>query len=192
MAETLALDPAAELDTRLKFTLSDVQAMLTAGVLDDEQRYEVLDGEIVPMMAPNPPHMRVKRWLARELTLRLQRDFWVCSEPTFHLEFDGDFTIPDIIVYPRAFRPEDVRGPDALLLIEVAHSSLKKDRGRKATLYASFGVRDYWVVDAAKRITFVHRNPSGSRYAEVSEHGPEAALTPLLLPGLSLRLSEVE
>lgn len=192
MAETLSLDPTQDVDARLRFTLSDVQAMLAAGVLDEAQRYEVLDGEIVPMMAPNPPHMRAKRWLARELTLRLERNYWVCSEPTFHLELDGDFTIPDIIVYPRAFRPEDVRGPDALLVIEVAHSSLKKDRGRKARLYARFGVRDYWVVDAARRLTWVHRDPADGRYGEVQELGPEAALAPLLLPCLSLRMAEVE
>lgn len=192
MAETLAPNPAADLDARLRFTLSDVQAMLAAGVLDDDQRYEVLDGEIVPMMAPNPPHMRVKRWLARELTLQLGREFWIDSEPAFLLEIDGDFAIPDILVYPQAFRPEDVRGPDVLLLIEVAHSSLKKDSGRKARLYARFGVRDYWVVDAAKRLTFVHRNPADGCYNEVTEHGPEAALAPLLLPGLSLRMAEVE
>ena len=192
MAETLSLDPADDVDARLKFTLSDVQAMLAAGVLDDEQRYEVLDGEIVPMMAPNPPHMRVKRWLVDRLFRQLDETYWIDSEPTFHLEYDGDFTIPDIIVYPRPCRPEDVRGPDALLVIEVAHSSLRKDRGRKARIYARFGVRDYWVIDAAKRRAWIHRTPEGDGYGEVSEHEPEEALTPLLLPPLTLRLAEVE
>lgn len=56
--------------------------MLAAGVPDDEQRHEVLDGEIVPMTAPNPPHMRVKGWLARELKLRLERNAGFFSEPS--------------------------------------------------------------------------------------------------------------
>ena len=188
MAETLAPNPAADLDARLRFTLSDVQAMLAAGVLDDDQRYEVLDGEIVPMMAPNPPHMRVKRWLARELTLQLGREFWIDSEPAFLLEIDGDFAIPDILVYPQAFRPEDVRGPDVLLLIEVAHSSLKKDSGRKARLYARFGVRDYWVIDLARRIVHVHRDPTPEGYGWKRRVMANEPIEALLLPEFSLRL----
>jgi Uma2 family endonuclease len=192
MAETLAADEIVDIEDRVRFRLSDVRRMLETGILDDERRYEVIDGEILEMMAPNPPHMRVKRWLLDRLYRQLDVSVWIDSEPTFSVEEDGDFTIPDIIVYPRALAPEAVRGPDALLVIEVAHSSLKKDRGRKARLYARHGVREYWVVNAQSLTTYRYADPVGGRYPSENSHAPEETLVPALLPQVSLRLRDVE
>ena len=191
MADTFA--PAAPQDgeDRVRFTASDLHRMLDAGILNDERRYEVIDGEILEMMAPNPPHMRVKRWLLRQLYLQLGDRYWIDSEPGFYLEADGDVTIPDIIVYPLTMAPEAVRGPDALLVIEVADKSLKKDRGRKARLYARHGVRDYWVVNAVTLVTHRYAEPASGRYAAESEHAPEETLVPVLLSQVSLRMRDV-
>lgn len=192
MADTLTLPDAEPAEDRVRFTASDVNRMLEAGILDDERRYEVIDGEILEMIAPNPPHMRVKRWLLDQLYHQLGRTHWIDSEPGFYLEPDGDYTLPDIIVYPRALAAEAVRGGDALLVIEVAHSSLKKDRGRKARLYARHGVRDYWVVNAATLVTHRYANPANGRYASETEHAPEEKLAPALLAGVTLRMRDVE
>lgn len=192
MADTLAPTAPHDGEDRVRFTASDVSRMLDAGILDDERRYEVIDGEIIEMMAPNPPHMRVKRWLLNRLYRQLDDSYWIDSEPSFFLEPDGDYTLPDIIVYPRALAPEAVRGGDALLVIEVAHSSLKKDRGRKARLYARHGVRDYWVVNAVTLVTHRYGDPVKGRYASESEHAPEETLVPALLAGVTLRMREVE
>jgi Uma2 family endonuclease len=191
MVDTFAPGPP-EAEDRVRFTASDVRAMLDAGILDDERRYEVIDGEIVEMMVHNPPHIRVKRWLLNELTLQLGRSFWVDSEPTFYLEPDGEFTVPDIMVYPRTLEGHLVRGPDASLVIEVADKSLKKDRGRKARLYARHGVRDYWVVNALTLATTRYADPANGRYGLESEHGPDEILTPLLLDSVRLKLRDVE
>ncbi len=192
MTDTLSHPGLEASDERVRFTASDVRRMLDAGILDDERRYEVIDGEIIEMMAPSPPHMRVKRWLLRQLYFQLGDRYWIDSEPGFYLEADGDVTIPDIIVYPRALAPEAVRGPDALLVIEVADKSLKKDRGRKARLYARHGVRDYWVVNALTLVTHRYAAPADGRYSAETEHAPDEALVPALLPQVSLRLRDVE
>ena len=192
MADTLA--PAAPQDSedRVHFTASDVNRMLEAGILDDERRYEVIDGEIVEMMTHNPPHIRVKRWLLDQLFHQLGRNYWVDSEPSFYVEPEGDYTLPDIIVYPRNLEGHLVRGADALLVIEVADKSLKKDRGRKARLYARHGVRDYWVVNAQTLVTHRYGAPAGGRYGSETEHATEETLVPALLPQVSLRLQDVE
>lgn len=191
MADTLA--PAAPQDSedRVRFTASDVNRMLEAGILDDERRYEVIDGEIVEMMTHNPPHIRVKRWLLDQLFHQLGRNYWVDSEPSFYVEPEGDYTLPDIIVYPRNLEGHLVRGADALLVIEVADKSLKKDRGRKGRLYARHGVRDYWVVNAQTLVTHRYGAPAGGRYGSETEHAPEETLVPALLPQVSLRLRDV-
>lgn len=189
MAEII--EPASEEDApRLKFTLSDVRAMAQAGLLDDRVHYEVIEGEIVPMMAPNPPHTRMKRWLGEKLTVALAGQFWVDVESPFYLEEDGDYTIPDIQIYPRDFDVDEARGPDALLIVEIANSSVAQDRGRKARLYARHGVREYWVINAKTRVAHVFREPSEGRFGSEAVVGPEEELAPMLLAGVRLRLGE--
>jgi Uma2 family endonuclease len=189
MADTLA---PADTDDRVRFKASDVRRMLDAGILDNERRYEVIDGEIIEMMAPNPPHIHVKRWLLDQLFHQLRQSCWIDSEPTFFLEPDGDYTLPDIIVYPRDLKGHLVRGGDTLLVIEVADKSLKKDRGQKARLYARHGVRDYWVVNAQTLVTYRYANPADGKYPPEIEHAPEETLIPALLPQVKLRLADVE
>jgi Uma2 family endonuclease len=191
MTDTLARPDADPAEDRLRFTASDVRRMLEAGILDDERRYEVIDGEIIEMMTPNPPHMRVKRWLLQRLYRQLDDTYWIDSEPSFYLEPDGDYVVPDIIVYPSGIEAHLLRGADALMVIEVADKSLKKDRGRKARLYARHGVRDYWVVNAVTLVTHRYGAPEGGRYTSETEHAPAETLAPLLLPGVTLRIGDV-
>ena len=85
-------------------------------------------------------------------------------ETTLYLS-PNTFVEPDLVVYPRGLRLEDVKGTDILLAIEVAATSLAYDRGLKAQLYARHGVNELWVVDAARRTTFVHQRTGGERMA---------------------------
>lgn len=64
----------------------------------------------------------------------------------------------------------DLRGPDVLLVVEVADSSLSYDLLVKAPLYAAHGVREYWVVDAVRQTVRVHRDPAAGIYADVEEY----------------------
>ncbi len=182
--------PSPEPYERLGFTVEDVRRMLETGVLDPDGRFELIDGEIIPMQAHNPPHMRVKRWLLYVIAHHLGDSAWVDSEPSLYLDPQREFTLPDIVVYPRALGPEEVRGADVLWLIEVADTTLKKDRGRKAALYARHGVRDYWVVEAGARTTFVYRNPEGGAYPPPQRFDADAELAPLAFPELKLRMRD--
>jgi Uma2 family endonuclease len=78
---------------------------------------------------------------------------------------------------------------EVLLVIEVAHSSLRFDSTTKAKLYAALGVRDYWVVDAEALTTRVHRAPSADGYASVVEVPPSEPLVPLLVASLAVKLA---
>jgi Putative restriction endonuclease len=80
-----------------------------------------------------------------------------------------------------------------LLVVEIADSSRGYDRGRKAVLYASFGVRELWVIDAVKRATRVFRKPSAEGYGETLDFGESDLLTPEFAPPeFALRLDELE
>ena len=86
------------------------------------------------------------------------------------------FLEPDVTVAPDSLLPEDVRGPDLLLVVEVSDLGLGRDLRRKAELYARFGVRHYGVLAADRRRAFVHRLQPDGTYGAPEEHGPETVL----------------
>jgi Uma2 family endonuclease len=96
----------------------------------------------------------------------------------------------DIAVYPAKFRSEELRGPDVLLAIEVAASSLAYDLDLKAKLYARHGVQEYWVVDANERLAFIHTGPSETGWASATRKGPEVTLSCAMAPEFNYRLAD--
>ena len=79
-----------------------------------------------------------------------------------------------------------------LLIVEVAQSSLGYDRGRKAALYASFGVQEFWVVDANERIAWVHTGPTPTAGPRSSSVVLTTRSTTPALPGFSVKLGELD
>jgi Uma2 family endonuclease len=82
----------------------------------------------------------------------------------------------------------DVRGGDALLVVEVADSSLRFDLKTKAPVYAAHGVREYWIINAATLATILHKEPSGGAYESVRKISPGAVLALALVPPLAVSL----
>ena len=80
----------------------------------------------------------------------------MAAECQFNLDATS-YTEPDVLVWPSTLDVPDVRGPECYLVVEVADTSLHKDRAFKRRLYARFGVREYWVIDADALSTRVHR-----------------------------------
>jgi hypothetical protein len=80
-----------------------------------------------------------------------------------------------------------------LLLVEIADSSLRYDIGRKAALYASFDIRELWVIDAVRLTTRVFRDPAAGGYHNASDFKPADRLTPLIAPeAFALRPDELD
>jgi Uma2 family endonuclease len=154
--------------------------MQSAGVLAPDERLELIEGVLVAMNAKKNNHEIVKNELVELLALRKPKTVRLAVESSLFLAPDCVLE-PDILLYRKTLLPEDVRGPDALLVIEIADTSQARDLQVKAPLYARHCVRDYWVVDVAARITTVHRAPGPDGYGEISEQPADAALQPLLL-----------
>jgi Uma2 family endonuclease len=78
-------------------------------------------------------------------------------------------------------------------VVEIAESSLRYDIGRKAALYASFGIRELWVIDAVRLTARVLREPAADGYRNARDFGPTDQLVPLIAPGaFRLGLDELE
>jgi Uma2 family endonuclease len=78
-------------------------------------------------------------------------------------------------------------------VVEIADSLLRYDTGRNAALYASFGIRELWVIDAVQLTTRVFREPAEDGYRDSRDFGPTDKLAPLIAPeAFALRLDELE
>ena len=173
-----------------KFTLDDVFEMMRIGALDPDAKVELIDGELVEMSPQNSPHMEAKRVLVRRLSAELPADVAFHVEGTLRLA-EQVAPSPDFFLHQSGIAPDKVRGPDVLLLVEVADSSLLRDLRTKARLYAYYGVPDYWVVDAMTRRIFVHRGPSSDGYAQVIEVPTGGEIRPLAFPDFVFRVDEI-
>jgi Uma2 family endonuclease len=103
---------------------------------------------------------------------------------------------PDVAVVPGTARDyRRIHPSEAVLVVEVADTSLRLDRKRKASAYARVGIADYWIVNLVDGVLEVHRQPSREgrrwRYASVEILGPEAVVTPLAAPGARVRVADL-
>ena len=79
----------------------------------------------------------------------------------------------------------------ALLVIEVADSSVRTDRLVKAPLYAESGFEEYWIVDVAARIVEVHRGPMGDGWKSITRHASDETLTVAAFPDVAVRIADL-
>jgi Uma2 family endonuclease len=181
---------AAEGLPRWRWATAELVRLTELGMFDGKPRFELIGGEIVPMSPAGPLHLSLAELLTDAWTDRALPGVRVRNEQQFELAA-STYTLPDILIWPRTVSIAQLRGPEALLVVEIADSSLGKDLGIKRSLYAAHGVREYWVIAAATRVTTVHLAPAGGDYMDVREIDAHALLTPHLIPGLAVRLSDV-
>lgn len=174
-----------------RLTVDEVYDLTAAGVLHEGAHFELIDGEIVPMAAAKANwHDQMATKLIRALVRALPDTLRLHVEASVTLDI-GTLLEPDLAVWPAGLLTRDVRGADLALVIEVADSSLPYDLRVKAPLYARFGVRDYWVVDAVRQTIRVHRGAVDGRYTDVDEyeaHQPVATLE----AGVTVRLDQLD
>jgi Uma2 family endonuclease len=192
MGSAVRVTSAAEGLPRRRFTVAEVEAMVAAGVMQEDERLELIGGELVPMSPKGNHHEVVKRALLDRWIRSRPVEIHIAPETTFRLSEDT-YLEPDVVIYPRAAGIRGLSTSNVLLVVEIADSSLRYDIGRKATLYASFGIRELWVIDAVQLTTRIFREPAADGYRNASDFGPADRLTPLIAPeAFALSLDELE
>jgi Uma2 family endonuclease len=181
---------AAEGFDRRSFTVAEILRMQDAGIIAEDENFELIEGEIVPMQAKTHVDELLKSALNIAIARALPENLWMGVSSSIYLG-PNTFVEPDIAVYPKDIQLEDVKGSDILLSIEVATTSLPYDTAIKTQLYARYCVREFWVVDAARRTTFVHQGPEGGGWRSIVERGPDEALIIPALLGFSIRFATV-
>ena len=181
---------AAEGLDRRRWTVAEIEAMVQAGIIDGDERFELIDGEVVPMSPKGIRHELIKVSLNKWWMRRLPDGIECGQETTFHLNPSG-FLEPDFVFFNSETKLADLKPSNALLAIEVADSSLRYDTGRKAKLYASHGVKELWAIDAATLQTHIFTKPSEEGYLERRLIEPNEILDPNFAPEIAVKLAEL-
>jgi Uma2 family endonuclease len=145
--------------------------MAEVGVLSPDDRTELIEGEIVDMPPIGSAHADVVRLLTQRLLAAVADAGVVSAQLPVRLSRRSE-PQPDLAVLrPRAegYRRAHPTAVDVLLLIEVSDTTLRYDLGRKARLYATHGIAEYWVVDLVAHRVWLHRKPTGAQYSDRSE-----------------------
>jgi Uma2 family endonuclease len=162
--------------------------MVEAGILAEDARVELINGELIDVAPESLPHVRWRRWLTRFFMTSLSDDWQI--NPDAPAVLSGvDAPEPDIAVFPSHFHDRELTGDKFALFLEVSVSSLKLDLGVKAGLYAKFGIPEYWVVDVPSRRIIVHRDPTPDGYNVVFDIGPDGEVAPLAFPDLTVKVA---
>jgi Uma2 family endonuclease len=181
-----------------RWTRLEYDRLIEKGVFGTEDRIELLGGALVVREPQGSPHAMGIR-MAEEALRRVFAAGWdVRGQLPVALDDDSE-PEPDISVVPGSFR--DYRHghpPRAVLIVEVAESSLSLDRALKGSLYARARVPEYWIVNLVDRALEVHRDPVADAAARYGWRYPTDAtlrvgetVTPLTAPDSPISVGEL-
>jgi Uma2 family endonuclease len=162
--------------------------MVDLGMFQDE-RIELIEGLLVQMSPQGAPHAHAVRQLTRIFGSGLRERALLQVQSPWAATDDSE-PEPDIAIVPLG--DYSTTHPDrALLVVEVADESLRKDRLVKVRLYARAGVPEYWIVNLPQRTVEVYRLPGPEGYAEVTSRGPEQTISPGAFPDVVIAVGEL-
>ncbi len=179
--------------TRRLFTVDEYYRMAETGILCEDDRVELVEGEIIEMPPIGSQHASVVDRLAEMLRQKLAPErCQVRIQGPFRLNDESEF-LPDVMLLkPRSdfYSQSHPGAEDVLLLIEVSDTTLAYDSGRKQALYANAGVSEYWVVDVTNRCIQVYRGPATGNYKQRLIMQPGETIAPLAFPDMTIAVND--
>jgi Uma2 family endonuclease len=170
-----------------RFTVDEYYRMGEAGIVGEDDRVELLDGQIYVMSPIGSEHASCVDRLTRLFVRRAGDDAIVRIQNPIRLD-EASEPEPDLaLLHPRddAYASDHPGPADVMLVVEVADTSLQFDRDLKRPLYAAAGVPVVWLVDLDGQTIHVYSTPSGDHYETHATHGPDDAVPVPPLPGPS-------
>lgn len=183
------------MSTGLKLTFQEYSRLIERGLLDElrDRRIELIYGELREMPAPGPGHSDVVDRLAEWSLDRAPRtEVRVRIQNPLGIPLLQSAPLPDVTwVHRGDYSRRHPLPQETLLVIEVSASTLAYDLGEKAGLYATAGIREYWVVDVQDQSVHVHRDPAAAGFADVRTYRSAEQLAPLAFPEVSLPVADL-
>jgi len=175
------------------WTVADYHRMAETGILDEDERVELLEGKIIWMSAKGTAHRSAVGRTDYLLKNRLRNRAWVSAQEPIKLNQRSE-PEPDVAVVqidPLDYADHHPTPSEVYLIIEVADSSLKFDCETKAKAYAQAGIADYWVLDVVERQLYVFREPNEEGYQSKVILGENEMISPLQFADLQVVVLEM-
>lgn len=184
----MAWQPARKL-----FTVAEYHQLIETGVLKEDDRFELLNGEILEMSPIGPRHASCVKRMNTLLGDKLRKRAIVSVQDPITL---GDYSEPQpdlALLKPQAdfYASAHPTSADALIIFEVADSSVETDRRNKIPTYAFAGIGEVWLIDLVNDRIEVHSNPFKGVYQEVRIVQRDQNVISPSLPFLKLKANEV-
>ncbi|MDE2785339.1 MAG: Uma2 family endonuclease [Chloroflexota bacterium] len=193
MTTPVASPPAAAVPTRRRFTVAEYYAMADIGILSENDRVELLDGDVIVMPPIGDWHAASVKLFNNTILPSLQGRAIVAVQDPVRL---GDDSQPQPDIMLLQWRDDFYRNGhpapgDVLLLIEVADSSVEFDRTVKLTAYARAEIPELWIVARAERRIEAYTEPAGNEYATVRYFGPGETVAPQAFPDITMAVDRI-
>lgn len=173
------------------WTRESFERVVDVGGFDEDDRVELLDGELWEMSPPGSPHTAVTLLTEQALRKAVGDRYQVRRETPFALD-ETSQPQPDIALVPGTIRDYYHTHPtEAVLLVEISDSTLRHDRERKLAAYARNGIPEYWIVDLKAERVEVYREPVSSRYRSQTLHGRGERVPLPIDPSLSISVNDL-
>jgi Uma2 family endonuclease len=176
---------------RRRFTVAEYYRLLEADILHEDERVELIEGEIVAMSPMKPRHANTIIKSTNRLVPLVLPDAVVSVQCPIQV---GTRSLPEPdLAIVRAERPTDAHPTpaDIFVAIEVADSSLDYDRTVKFPLYANAGIPEAWLVNLSNDTIERHSAPRDGRYTQIAIFGRADTISSLILPHLSLPIAHL-
>ena len=181
-----------------RWTRAEYDRMIDCGILDEDEHVQLVAGEILLMAPQKSPHATATGLGHDVLQLITGPGFHVRMQLPLALGVDSE-PEPDLAVVRGLWRDYRAAHPDnAVLIVEIADSTLSFDRRQKGSLYARAGIADYWIVNLVARVLEVYRSPApdtsaplGFAYNERLRLTEGDSISPLAFPAASIAVADL-
>lgn len=176
-----------------QWTVDEYHRLLAAGILTDRDRVELLDGDTVEMVPPNPRHASIvdsggdylKLLFAGQAKVGVQLPITITPDS----ELEPDFAI--VCTDDNRYRYRHPTPEDIFCLIEVADATVLRDRTYKAEMYARANIREYWIVNINQQQINVLRHPTSIGYEIEQQFSASDSISPQTFPQTIICLSHL-
>jgi Uma2 family endonuclease len=178
---------------RHRITVDDYYRMFEVGILSEDARVELIEGEIIDMGKMGTNHAGLITQLTRLLINSVVDHANLLPQLPLRLS-DISEPVPDLaLLRPRAdfYKKQQPRPEDTLLIIEISDSSLRYDLQIKASLYARNGIPEYWIIDVQGQQIRFFRSPVSGQYTDVASMDAPGSVSPVALPQIRVDLTHL-
>jgi Uma2 family endonuclease len=170
--------------SKKRFTADDYQRMGQVGILSEDDRVELIDGEVVAMTPIGARHNACVDGVNRAMVTGAGDQAIVRVQGSVRLDLYHEPEPDVVLLRPQAdFYASRIPGPaDILLVVEIAESSIEYDRDVKARIYAEAGISQYWLADLNANLVSCYSAPHAGTYRSLQQYHRGQTITPQLLP----------